>query len=30
MAENIKLFRQGGMDGDDAIEFIGQEDFVEA
>ena len=30
MAENIKLFRQGGMNGDDAIEFINQEDFVEA
>ena len=30
MPENIKLFRQGGMDTDDAIEFIGQEDFVEA
>lgn len=30
MAENIKLFRQGGMDTDDSIEFIGQEDFVEA
>jgi hypothetical protein len=30
MAENIKLFRQGGMNLDDAIEFISQEDFVEA
>ena len=30
MAENIKLFRQGGMNTDDSIEFIGQEDFVEA
>ena len=30
MPENIKLFRQGGMDADDAVEFIGQEDFVEA
>ena len=30
MAENIKLFRQGGMNTDDAVEFIGQTDFVEA
>jgi hypothetical protein len=30
MAENIKLFRQGGMNTDDAVEFINQEDFVEA
>jgi hypothetical protein len=30
MPENIKLFRRGGMNTDDSIEFIGQEDFVEA
>jgi hypothetical protein len=30
MAENIKLFRVGGMNTDDSVEFIGQEDFVEA
>ena len=30
MPENIKLFRQGGMNTDDSYEFIGQEDFVEA
>jgi hypothetical protein len=30
MAENIKLFRQGGMNTDDAYEFIEQTDFVEA
>jgi len=30
MAENIKLFRQGGMDTDDAYEFIEQTDFVDA
>jgi hypothetical protein len=30
MAENIKLFRQGGMNTDDATEFIQQNDYVEA
>jgi len=30
MPENIKLFRQGGMNQDDAIEFIPQNDHVEA
>jgi hypothetical protein len=30
MAENIKLFRQGGMNQDDAIEFISPTDYVEA
>jgi hypothetical protein len=30
MAENIKLFRQGGMNTDDAVEFIQQNDYVDA
>jgi hypothetical protein len=30
MPENIKLFRQGGMNTDDATEFIQQNDYVEA
>jgi hypothetical protein len=30
MAENIKLFRQGGMNQDDAAEFIQAVDYVEA
>jgi hypothetical protein len=30
MAENIKLIRQGGMNFDDAVEFIPQNDFIEA
>ena len=30
MAENIKVFRGGGMNTDDAIEFIPQQDYIEA
>ena len=30
MPENIKIFRRGGLNQDDAIEFLAQEDFQEA
>jgi len=30
MPENIKIFRNGGLNLDDAIELVGQEDFVDA